>query len=445
LTEKESFSHIANAKLIVIGVVLSILFWFLEALLHVLVFGHVSLVEEIFRPQSHEVWMRLAVMSMFIFFGIYAHWMLEARRRAEEAVTVVNNELTQIFETAADGMRVVDKDFTMLRANETFCSLAGMSKEAVVGRKCHEVFRGRHCDTTGCPLTRVLNREDRVEYDAEKLRRDGTAVPCIVTATPFRRPDGEIIGIVEDFKDISERRQWERELMESRERLRELACHLQDVREEQRSRIAREIHDELGQALTALRMDVHWLGRSLHESAPELLNKIEAMSNLIGGTVQSVRRICSELRPGILDDFGLVAAIEWQAEEFAKRTSIPCQISAAPAEIQLNRDLATAVFRIFQEALTNIVRHAKASRVDVGLKAQGGHFEMTVGDDGAGMQPEPSERGKSFGLIGIRERVRDFGGELFVSGSPAGGTCVKISVPTGDQGAPGGDTRTDRG
>jgi signal transduction histidine kinase len=215
--------------------------------------------------------------------------------------------------------------------------------------------------------------------------------------------------------------------MESRERLRELACHLQDVREEQRSRIAREIHDELGQALTALKMDVHWLGRRLPESASELLDKIEAMSNLIGGTVQSVRRICSELRPGILDDFGLVAAIEWQAEEFAKRTGIPCQISAAPAEILLNRDLATAVFRIFQEALTNIVRHAEASRVDVGLKAKGGRFEMSVCDDGAGMQPEPFERGKSFGLIGIRERVRDFGGELFVSEASAGGTFSATS------------------
>ena len=445
MTEKASFRHIANAKLVVIGVVLSILFWFLEAFLHVLVFGHVSLFEEVFRPQSHEVWMRLAVMSMFILFGIYAHWMLESRRRAEEAVTLVNNELTQIFETAADGMRVVNKDFTVLRANDTFCSLAGMSKEAVIGRKCHEVFRGRHCDTTGCPLTRVLNQEERVEYDAEKLRSDGREVPCIVTATPFRRPDGEIIGIVEDFKDISERRQWEKELMESRERLRELACHLQDVREEQRSRIAREIHDELGQALTALKMDVHWLGRRLPEGAPELLDKIEAMSDLIGSTVQSVRRICSELRPGILDDFGLVAAIEWQAEEFAKRTGVPCEISAAPAEIVLNQDLTIAVFRIFQETLTNIARHAGASRVDVELKDEKDFFEMNVCDDGMGMQTGLLERRKSFGLIGIRERVRDFGGQFSVSESPAGGTCVKIRIPIGDRGAQDRDTDTDRG
>ncbi len=437
--------QIGNAKLIVIGVILSVLFWFLEALLHVLVFNHVSLFEEVFSPQSHEVWMRLAVMSMFISFGIYAHWTLEARRRAEETVTRVNSELTQIFETAADGMRVVDKDFTVLRANETFCSLAGMSKETVIGRKCHDVFRGRLCDTPSCPLTRVLNQEDRVEYDAEKLRKDGTTVPCIVTATPFRRPDGEIIGIVEDFKDISERRRWERELMESRERLQELACHLQNVREEQRSRIAREIHDELGQALTALKMDVHWLGRSLPENAPELLDKIGAMSNLIGGTVQSVRRICSELRPGILDDFGLVAAIEWQAEEFTKRTDIPCEIIAVPSEILLNQDLAIAVFRIFQEALTNILRHAEATHVEVRLQEEAGHFEMNVCDNGMGMQMEPLERDKSFGLIGIKERVRDFGGEFGVSESSAGGTCVTIRIPTENQGAGGRDTDTDCG
>ena len=440
--------QIGNAKLIVIGVLLSLLFWFLEALLHVLVFNDVSLSEQVFKPPFHEVWMRLAVMSMFISFGIYANWMLEARRRAEEAVKLVNSELTQIFETAADGMRVVNKDFTVLRANETFCILAGLPKDAVIGRKCHEVFRGPHCDTPRCSLTQVLNQEDRVEYDSEKLRKDGTEVPCIVTATPFRRPDGEIVGIVEDFKDISERRRWERELMESRERLQELACHLQDVREEQRSRIAREIHDELGQALTALKMDVHWLGRSLPEDAPKLLDKIRAMSDLISGTVQSVRRICSELRPGILDDFGLVAAIEWQAEEFAKRTGIPCEIGAAPAEIVLNQDLSIAVFRIFQEALTNIVRHAAASRVDVRLKDEEDHFEMNVCDNGTGMQTEPIERGKSFGLIGIRERVRDFGGEFSVSESPAGGTCVNIRVPIGaigDQEARGRDTDIDRG
>ena len=303
MDREASIRQIANAKLIVIGVLLSLLFWFLEALLHVLVFNDVSLGEQVFRPPFHEVWMRLAVMSMFISFGIYANWMLEARRRAEEAVKLVNSELTQIFETAADGMRVVNKDFTVLRANETFCILAELPKDAVIGRKCHEVFRGPHCDTPRCSLTRVLNQEDRVEYDSEKLRKDGTEVPCIVTATPFRRPDGEIVGIVEDFKDISERRRWERELMESRERLQELACHLQDVREEQRSRIAREIHDELGQALTALKMDVHWLGRSLPEDAARTAGQDQSdvgldqphgpigEENLFGAKARNTRRL----------------------------------------------------------------------------------------------------------------------------------------------------------
>jgi PAS domain S-box-containing protein len=434
-----------DAKLIVIGLSLSVLFWFLEALLHVFVFNGASLTDHVFRPQSHEVWMRLAVMSMFISFGVYAHWMLAARRRAEEAVTLANGELAQIFETAADGMRVVDKNFTVLRANDTFCSLVGIPKKSVVGRKCHDVFRGDRCGSPGCSLTRVMNEEDRVEYDAEKLRRDGTEIPCIVTATPFRRPDGEIIGIVEDFKDISERRRWEREILESRERLRELACHLQNVREEQRSRIAREVHDELGQALTALKMDTHWLGRNLAGSAPELRDKLKVMSNVIDGTVQSVRRICSELRPGILDDFGLVAAIEWQAEEFSKRTSIPCEISTSASEIPLRQELAIAVFRILQEALTNIARHADATRVEVALREEKGRFEMSVHDDGKGVQAEPFARGKSFGLIGIRERVRDFGGEFCVGQAPAGGTCIRIRIPTVNQETRGDDTDTDRG
>lgn len=419
-----------NSSLILVALALSILFWILEAVLHVLVFQDSDLLEQMFTPPAHEAWMRLTVMALFVIFAVYSVRSVEARRRAEAAALQVNAELAQIFETAADGMRVVDQDFTVLRANDTFAAMAGVSKEAIIGKKCYEVFKGPLCDTPDCPLTQMLNNQERVEYDADKERQNGSKVPCIITATPFRRPNGEILGIVEDFKDISERRQAEIDLTRSQERLRQLTSHLQEVREEEQTRIARELHDELGQAMTALSMDLHWLRSKLPDGEPELLEKTEAMTTLIGSTAQSVSRICSELRPCILDDFGLSAAIEWQAHEFSARTGIPCEITMEPKEILVDPQLTTTVFRIFQETLTNIIRHAHATRVQASLRLADGLLEMQVCDNGTGFTPRRTGNNRSFGLIGIRERVRDRNGEFQIDNASTGGTCVKVRIPS---------------
>lgn len=419
-------------RLVVIATGLSLMFWVLEAALHVLVFEDSTLVEQTFNPAAHEVWMRLTVMSMFVVFGVYAHRSMEALRRTEDAVKLANLELTQIFETAADGMRIVDREFTVRRANDTFASLAGMDKRAIIGKKCYEVFRGHLCDTPGCPLTRVLNDEEMITYDSDKQRADGTMVPCIVTATPFRGPNGELIGIVEDFKDISDRRRTERDLMNSQHRLRELTCHLQMAREDERSRIAREIHDELGQALTALKMDLHWIGMRLPATEQELREKTETMTKLIGDTIKSVRRICSELRPTILDDFGLSAAIEWQAEEFSKRSGISYRIDSRPEEIVLDQKRSIAIFRLFQETLTNIARHADATSIEIELSEQNGIFRMLVHDNGKGIDLSQERKSDSFGLIGMQERIRELAGEFNILPGSAGGTTVSATIPANE-------------
>ena len=418
-----------HIELIILGIVLGALFWVLESGAHVFVFEDTDFVEQIFNPEKHEAWMRFIVVGMFIAFGFYSHWVFTGRRRAEEEARHANTELTQIFETAADGMCVVDRDFNVLRANETFSSLLGKSKDETIGRKCYEVFPGPPCNTPDCPLTRILENGDRVEIDSEKRRTDGVKVPCIVTATPFRDPDGELIGIVEDFKDISERKRSEEELRQSRERLRDLASHLQVIREEERSRIAREIHDELGQALTALKMDLHWVARRLPGDEPALSEKTIAMSGLIDKTVQSVKRISSELRPGLLDDFGLSAAIEWQVAQFGKRTGIQCDIISDPEDIVLAEDHSIAIFRILQETLTNIARHAEASRVNVILRENPGSVEMEVHDNGKGIGETQVLDPKSFGIIGMRERAHVLGGDLNITGGSGQGTVVKVGIP----------------
>ena len=224
-------------KLTGLAVVLSAVFWFLEAVLHVLIWENTFLYEELFTPQLHEIWMRITIIALFIGFGFYGDRLILARRLAEDAANLANVELNQIVETAADGMRIVDKDFNVLRANQTFIDMTGVDREAVIGRKCYEVFHGHRCDTPDCPLVRISRGDERVEYDSEKTTPDGKIIPCIVTATPFRRPDGTLVGIVEDFKNISERIASEKEIMASREQLRDLTTHLQLVREEERGRI----------------------------------------------------------------------------------------------------------------------------------------------------------------------------------------------------------------
>ena len=421
--------------LLIAGFLISVIFWLLEASNHVLFFSDSDVFEAVFAPTWHELWMRLAVVSAIMTFAVIANQIVNARRTAEDAATRALSEVDQIFETAADGMRIVDKNFRVLKANDTFAKLVGLPKEEIIGRKCHDVFWGDVCESPGCPLTRILEGEQDIEFDSVKVRPNGTSVPCIVSATPFRRPDGTTIGIVEDFKDISERKEAERNLKRTSVRLRELTAHLQSIREDERSRIAREIHDELGQVLTALSLDVRWLKKRLPAEQMELQYKTQSMAELITATVSSISRICSELRPAILDDVGLSAAIEWQAEEFTSRTGIACNIRTDPPEIKLTEELSVAVFRIFQETLTNVARHARASKVEIQLRLTPSEFSMRVCDDGIGLEDSGPQKVKTFGLLGVKERVRGFGGELKLATGDTGGTCIDIVIPAPDPAA----------
>jgi signal transduction histidine kinase len=220
----------------------------------------------------------------------------------------------------------------------------------------------------------------------------------------------------------------EAEFRRSSEQLRELSARLQSVREEERTRISRAIHDELGQTLTGLKMDVAWLQGHLDPQQPALLAKTQAMSALIDTTVQMVRRISTELRPGILD-LGLVATIEWQLQEFQTRTGIAGHLISAPEETILDADGATTVFRIFQEILTNVVRHAQATQVEVSLEETAAFLMLQVHDNGRGMTESEIHSPKSIGLLGMQERARLRAGEVHFHGAAGKGTTVTVRLP----------------
>jgi len=229
--------------------------------------------------------------------------------------------------------------------------------------------------------------------------------------------------------EVIERKRAEEELKQSHERLRNLSAHIESMREAERTSIAREVHDELGQALTALKMDLSWLSKKLPEEQEAAIKKIREMSRIIDTVIQTVKRISTDLRPGILDDLGLVAAMEWQVQEFQERTRINCELTAEGEDINLDRDLTTAVFRILQEALTNVARHANATRVAVSLKKRDGRLVLQVGDNGKGITEKQVAHPRSFGLIGMRERARSWNGSVEIDGIAGKGTRVTVSIP----------------
>ena len=253
------------------------------------------------------------------------------------------------------------------------------------------------------------------------------------------RVDGplEVVTVAREFNEMldvraraeAEARTLRAALEASREQLQRLADGLLLAREEERTTIAREIHDALGQALTALRMDVAWIGRRLPDDMRATADKLRDMVALIDDTIVTVRRIATDLTPGILDDLGLAAAVEWQAQEFEQRTGIRCALRTMVDAARLDPLVSTAVFRIFQESLTNAARHSRASRVTVTLEHRDAELVLEVRDDGVGIAAADAANARSIGLAGMRERAQLAGGGCSIAGEPGAGTTVRVQIP----------------
>jgi signal transduction histidine kinase len=233
-----------------------------------------------------------------------------------------------------------------------------------------------------------------------------------------------------EAQERADRKCAEDQLRESHKQLRALSMYLQHVREEERTRIAREVHDELGQALTSCKLDASWLAHHLSRNQKDLVEKAEGLSANIDSTIQTVRRISTELRPGILDHLGLAAALEWQAQEFETRTGIHCRVSAHLQDPGLDPELTTTFFRIFQETLTNVIRHAEATHVNVQLKEDAARIILEIRDNGRGISREEISDPRSMGLLGMRERAARLGGDFRIQPLRGGkGTRACVAIP----------------
>lgn len=278
------------------------------------------------------------------------------------------------------------------------------------------------------PNTRQIRLDDSME--TRRYRRDGTPVDVRISIAPLFNEEGEMNGTMAIIADITEHKRAEHKLKNSEEQLRALSMRLQSLQEEERKKIAREIHDEFGQALTALKIDLSWINQRLSARQAQLREKIQKMSQLIDSTIFTIRRVATQLRPTILDDLGLAAATEWAVGEFQTRTEIKCNLVIDPEYISVDAARSTTIFRILQESLTNIARHAKTpTMVDISLRSINNEICLEVTDNGRGITLEEINDPRSLGLIGIRERVAAWGGTVDIHGKTGIGTAIIVYIP----------------
>lgn len=340
-----------------------------------------------------------------------------------------------LFERSLAGVYVTTLDGEILECNEACAKMLGYEcPEALLSRKAHDLY---HSVADRAAFIERLKR-DGVLVDSElSLRRsDGRAVHILENVNLLENANGERSLVLGTMVDITERKKAEEALRESEERykalaeeLRRLSHHQQMLRDDERARIARELHDELGQDLTAMNMEIHWLqGRSWH-AAEQTQQRLAAMRDQLDKTMLAVRRICNDLRPTVLDDLGLIAAIEWQGQDFASRTGLTCDLDLPEDIPALPGATATCVFRILQESLTNVARHAKAAGVRIVLSVDSGVLNLQIADDGIGISEADVLSGDSFGLISMRERAFGSTGIVRISGRPGVGTTVHLRLP----------------
>ncbi len=314
-------------------------------------------------------------------------------------------------------------------ANNAVKETFGWDREELIGKSVTIFYRSKkESDEIARYFYSTLKRQRTFVNEFNCRRKDGKDILCRMRAARI----GDYLEerrIVITYEDITEKRRSEQELERSRQQLRNLSVHLQSVREQESTRIAREIHDELGQSLTALQMDVKWLGSQLPPECSHLKEKTQRMSHLADATIDSVHRIITELRPILLDDLGLTAAIEWQAEEFENRSGILCEVYVDCRDGSIDKDLATSLFRVYQETLTNIARHSGATAVWVRLTQEADELCLEVTDNGRGITRRQLENPLSFGIMGIRERVNMLSGHMRITGKHNRGTTVNVVIP----------------
>jgi len=366
-----------------------------------------------------EVAIALSLAALAAAFGILVYRQSLARSEAR---------LHNIIDSAMDAIIAIDDKQRIVLFNTAAETMFGCQQSEALGRALSqfipERFRaehGQHIERFG--HAGVTSRRMGGSRVVMGLRRGGGEFPIDASISQVRQGAHKLYTVI--LRDVSERVAQDALVRQSREQLRELATAAHHAREQEQRRIARELHDELGQSLTALKMMVV----AIEGADPQVMEKLGRMQRVIDDTLGATRRLASELRPLILDDLGLFPAIEWLLDNFRERTGVACALAIQGGEVELDDTRATAVFRILQEALTNITRHARARKVDIAIRHGDSEVAIAVVDDGVGFSMQDAAATKSRGLLGMRERAYLLGGQLEIVSAPGKGTALEVRLP----------------
>ena len=390
----------------------------------------------IFAGWQHDLWWvgaGAAALAALIALGML---LLLGRRRIDDALAgQVRNDaarLQGIIESAMDAIVTVDENQDIVLFNAAAEKVFGCSAAAAIGgpldRFIPERFRASHrghIEKFGATGTTTRMMGARLALFG--VRADGTEFPIDASISQLVTEGRRLYTVI--LRDITARRRAEDAVERSHQELRELSAAMHEVREAERLRVARELHDELAQWLTALKMDISWLASRLPQEHAQLHARTDRMKGVVDTTVAAVRRIAADLRPVMLDDLGLVPALEHLLHELSQRTGIVVSLDAEEAGIELGEPAASSLYRMAQEALTNVARHAEAKEVQVAIAVDDARLVLTVRDNGKGYDAEAAARRKSYGVLGIRERARTLGGDARIERLESGGTLVEIVIP----------------
>ncbi len=401
------------------------------------------------------IWLLFCITAVFIVLLYYSQIQAQqAQKKAEEKYRMIfEDAITGIYETTIDGCYVTANPklamtFGYQTAEQMIAEMTDLNARFYVKPDRRKEF-----------IKEVSKTGNIYGFESQIYCRDGSVIWIQENSVAVRNNNEEIVGFQGTTIEITDRKETEQKLLKvyedlerkvqertsellhtnqalekSQKQLRDLTAYLQSVREEERKHLARELHDELGQSLTALKIDLSWLTDKLSAVktlavSPEILEKLKLMLSIVDMTMETTRKIVAELRPATLDELGLEAAIEWQTGSFQERTGIPCEVELEFNEDQLNQNLKTTIFRILQECLTNVARHSKATKVHVMMKDEGEFLSIQIDDNGRGISDEELAAPRSLGIVGMRERALMHGGEFAISRNQPDGTLVSITLP----------------
>ncbi|MGK2862968.1 MAG: PAS domain S-box protein [Chitinophagaceae bacterium] len=355
------------------------------------------------------------------------------RKRFEAAVKHSEDVRRLIMNAALDAIVCINPSGIITIWNSQAEKMFGWKEDEIIGKRLEETiipesYREAHRHGFNHYLQTgegpILNKV----FEISALHFSGEEFPVELAIVPVNKGSDEFFCAF--IRDITIRKKEEEKLQHSYEEIRRLASHLQEVREEERLIISREIHDQLGQQLTVMKMDISWLNKRLNLSKNDVANeKLVELNAMVDETIKTVRKIAADLRPSLLDDLGLGAAIEWHLSDFEKRAGIAVHYKGINEELLLPIVSKTGLFRIVQESLTNIARYAKAKNIDVSLEKNNGNILLTIQDDGIGFDPEKIALKKTLGIVGMRERTAMMGGNYEISSTQGKGTITKVNVP----------------